>query len=213
MTRAHHTARHGQHRWARGVGSLFGSVVSLVVTPAMAVGLTDAVSQALLNRPEISAAVHGTAAARERVGQAYAGFLPSINLRAAQGNEGSQNTSTQRSTKEYLWMERKDRTISLTQNLFDGFRTLNQVESNQAGARASAWRTIDAAEGLGMRAVEAYLTLLKARAQLIQSEKNWQAHEKLLLLAQQRAEYAVGSLAEVSQARSRVKRAEASVMQ
>ncbi|MEO5341513.1 MAG: TolC family protein [Magnetococcus sp. MYC-9] len=195
------------------VGLAIGSLLCLTAAPGFALGLVEAVGQAISDRPELKAALHGISAAQERLGQAYAGFLPTIQLRLAQGSEGTSNPSTQRLGRETVWMDRQDRSISLSQNLFDGFRTSHQVASTQAGSRVATWRAVEAAESLAMRGVDAYLTVLKSRAQLIQSEQNMESHQRLLALAQQRAAHAIGSQLEVSQARSRTKRAESSVMQ
>ncbi|MBF0160808.1 MAG: TolC family outer membrane protein [Magnetococcales bacterium] len=178
-----------------------------------ALELAEAISYSLANRPEVQTARLGVAAARERVGQAYAGFLPTINLRVAAGREGTRNTAARPSNTDYLWMDRQDRSISLNQNVFDGLRTSHQVTSTEAGARRSAWKTLEAAESLAMRGVESYLTVLKYRAQFRQSEKSLATHNRLLRLAEQRFEASVGSLLEVSQARSRGKRAEAAMTQ
>ncbi|MBF0583303.1 MAG: TolC family outer membrane protein [Magnetococcales bacterium] len=195
------------------VGIVLGSVLGMASGPAGAVALVDAVVQALSSRPEIRVALDGTLAAQERVGQAYAGFLPSINLRVAQGSEGTQQLSSQRPYADTVWMNREDRSISLNQNIFDGFRTSNQVASSQAGSRASGWRSVEAAENLGMRAVESYLTVLKGRAQWQEGNNNLAAHQELLEMVHYRLTQGLANQAEVSQARSRLKRAEASLAQ
>lgn len=193
---------------------LVGWILYLITTPVNAMELSTSVAQSLTNRPEVISASYGTAAARERVGQAYAGYLPTINLRATQGREGTISPSTQaRLLTDSVWMNRRESNITLHQNLFDGFRTSNQVTSSQAGAKIAAWKTLEVAELLGMRAVESYLNVLKTNALYELGKNNLDAHNKLLDLVQQREKQKVGSRSEVNQAQSRVKRAESSLAQ
>ncbi|MBF0144784.1 MAG: TolC family outer membrane protein [Magnetococcales bacterium] len=196
---------------ALGMAIGLGSMISAI--PGHSLELSAAVAQALNNRPEVSQAIYATAAARERVGSSMADYLPSINLRAANGREESDNPTTQATGVQSLWLNPKQRGITVTQNLYRGFGTTHQVLSSQANARSAAWKVLEVSESMAMRAVDSYMNVLKNRGQTQAAKESVDSHKALLELVQRRAETGAGTKADVNQSQARVKQAEAVLAQ
>lgn len=184
----------------------------LVPPPCVrAMALSDAVSNALNTNPKIEALNYKSAAVRSRIGQAYAGYLPTLDARLAGGFENTENRSTRIRTGDDADLNPTESGLKLKQNIFEGFKTTHAVKSAKARARATAREVQSASETLGFQAINAYLNVLQFEKLVILSEKNVASHRSLLDLVSQRVAQQVASRAEANQARARVKAAEASL--
>src|SRR4051812_25790713 len=86
-----------------------------------AANVHDAVIQAIESNPDLQASYHTFRAASFQVGEARSGYLPSLDLAATAG----------KGTRDFDGRDRYSNSqgqISLTQSLFEGFRTAGQVE-------------------------------------------------------------------------------------
>lgn len=180
---------------------------------AHALELSEAVAKALNNRPEVSQAVYATAAARERVGSSLSDFLPTINLRAANGREETDNPTTRATGVQSLWLNPQQRGITVTQNIYRGLGSTHQVLSSQANARAASWKVLEVSEATAMRAVDSYLNVMKNQGQIKAAQESVDSHKALLDLVQRRAASGAGTKADVNQAQARVKQAQAVLSQ
>ncbi|MBF8273307.1 MAG: hypothetical protein HW380_2412 [Magnetococcales bacterium] len=210
--------RQGSMRKRRASLALLGVAIGLgtmlpVASRAETLEMSVAVAQALNNRPEVSQAIYATAAARERVGASLSDFLPTVNLRAANGREETDSPTTQATGVKSLWLNPRQRGITVSQNLFRGFGTTHQVSSSQANARSAAWKVLEVAETMAMRAVDSYVNVLKNRGQIRAAQESVHSHKALLELVQRRAESGAGTKADVNQSQARVKQAQAMLEQ
>lgn len=104
-------------------------VLSLSGTPVLAGDLTDTVHKAIVHNPDVLVTQDDRNAIEQNVREAKAGYLPRVDLNAGIGGEKSDNTSTLGATgrQGYRGLHREESGIKITQMLFDGFFTKNEV--------------------------------------------------------------------------------------
>ena len=182
--------------------------------------LEETVRIAIDTHPTIQVAEANSNAAEEQVGEANADWLPSVDLRATSGHEHVNSPATRnrssRSTLDNLEGNALGNTggkaainlwahsgvLTVTQNLFRGFNTLNSVEAAKRRVNVSRALVLDARDAIGLRVVEAYLSVLRARAVVTLSIENVDIHVEVY--DDNKADAGGGDQADVNQALSRL---------
>ena len=207
-----------RRRFAAIVGA--ASLVALLVSgTAIAMPIEDAVQTALRTHPSVLAAQQSLRAAGFGVDIAKAGFLPTIDLRVANGVARTNNSTTRGRTgrdpedPQSVFLYRFESSITLSQMLFDGFGTPSRRNSAQARQQGATFQVMGVEEGVALRAVTAYLQVLQGRDLLALSGSYIRAHETVLLGLRAQVEGGAGTQADVDQAQGRLALAEAAVTQ
>jgi adhesin transport system outer membrane protein len=169
--------------------------------------LRQAVSNGILKNPEYGATAMDSLAAREVLSQARALYLPSLDLSSDSGEE---YTDTRFVKDQSFWRNRAS--LSLTQLLFDGWGSQNQVAGKQARAESSAGHAGETAEFTGMDTVEAYLDVLRRRDLLVIAYANVDEHRKILDMISLGAKAGTVTQGDVAQARARLAQSRATVV-
>ncbi|MBF0310341.1 MAG: TolC family outer membrane protein [Magnetococcales bacterium] len=186
----------------------------LAAPAARAEDMVHAVARSLTDHPQMKALNYSSHAAQARVGQAYAGYMPSLDLRAAGGLEHTNSPTTRARAgdgKEDL--SPTNLRLTLTQPVFQGFQTKNQVESNKFDADASVWKLRSSAESLALEVVRAYFDVLMNQRLENLARDNVAQNRKHLELVRSRAKSGAGNQADVNKANARLKNAEAAFHQ
>ena len=192
------------------------SIASLVLTaisPASADMLAEEVSAAIQTHPEIASLNFQAGAARSQIGQAFAGYLPTLDARAAGGFENIDNPATRARVGDDDDLDPTELRLILKQNVFKGFGTRSHMESARSGYRAATLEVMDGGERVGLEAVQAYVNILRSQGLVALAQQNLQIHRGLLDLVKRRVEQKVGRSSEVNEAQARVREAEAEVFQ
>ncbi len=197
---------------------LSGMIILLILSvifihSAMADMLADEVSTALKTHPAIAAQNFSAAAAQEQIGLAIAGYRPTLNARAAGGHQDTNTPATRARINDHAELDVYELSLTLKQNVFNGFNTKYSVESARAGFQSASLGVSGTSENVGLKTVQAYINVLKSQKLVGIAEQNLSIHNQLLDLVQQRVKQKVGSIAEVNQATARVKEAEAELIQ
>ena len=170
---------------------------------ALAQSLVEVVQQTLLTNPSIQSSAYNVTAAKSLRRQAFAGFLPSVDLVLARGLEESDNTTTRATDLVNERFDRYERSLTLNQMIYDGFGTANFVKQQDAVLVATTARLATTQENTGLRAAQAYLEVLK-RDQLVRlSRENLRQHEETLTKIEERFESGVGTKVDVVQTKGR----------
>ena len=164
---------------------------------AAAQALPEAVRQALRRNPEVLAAAANARAGVALYDQAGAGRFPTIDVRAAAGREQSENVGLQLSGRDSRTLQREEGSVTLRQNVFDGFQVRSEMERQSYRLDSSRYRLIETGETVALRAAEAYLEVLR--------------DEDLLSKTQLRFKSGVGQRADAEQAGARVALARSSL--
>ncbi|MCB2011656.1 MAG: TolC family outer membrane protein [Geminicoccaceae bacterium] len=176
--------------------------------------LEDSIRAALHSNPEIGVVKADRRAVDQELRLARSQYLPSVDLRAATGPEFTNSVGTRRRTTRppdgdaSTTLFRSEAQLRLSQMLFDGFAVDSEVERQRARVDSSAYRVHEAAEFIGLDAIEAHLDILRNEEILALNERNVQQHESILLQVRDLEQSGRGDIADVRQAEARLSRAQ-----
>jgi adhesin transport system outer membrane protein len=175
------------------------SVVGFFISAVQGQSLNEVVSTTLKTNPDILASKYNLEAAEQLRKQARGGYFPSLDLVIAGGEETSNNTTTRAAELGDLKLDRMERSIKLTQLLYDGFATRNLVKQQTHLVDAAISRLSSSQENISLRAVQVYLEVLRRDAVVELTAENLQHHEDTLSKIQERFESGVGTKVDVVQ--------------
>ncbi len=159
---------------------------------AGAATLEEAVAAAVGAHPKVRAVEASKRAAEEDVWDARSAFFPTVDLRVQTGTERVNNSLTRgRATrgntpllspsggKSAVNAWHKEEELIVTQMLFDGFDAWNRTEAAQKRARVAGYDLFDAREVIGLRAIQAYLQVVRNRTLLSFADENVEKHQEI----------------------------------
>ena len=176
--------------------------------PAYSQTLPEAMQHAMGVHPEIQAGVSGRLAADKQLDAARGGYLPSVDLLAGYGREGTDNTSTRASGRHsYETLTRGESSLRLSQMVFDGFATQNEVGRQQATVNSRAYALLGTSERTALDVAEVYIDVLRRQEMVRLAEDNLRSHERIYDQISLRSQRGVGRLADQDQAEARLAQA------
>lgn len=134
-----------------------------------ALSLQEGVDEILNTNPLVQERLHNYRATLEDLRTTEAEYLPSLDYSATIGREKTDSPSTGFTSRSLNGYEHS---LQLTQNLFNGFGTMNGSEYNKARILASAYNYVENANDAAFNFTTAYINALKARDILQISESN-----------------------------------------
>lgn len=178
---------------------------SLLAHAEPAANIHDAAIQAIESNPDIQASWHAFKAASHQVGEAKAGYLPSVDLAASTGKtkrdfDGRDNYTTTQGQ------------ISLTQSLFEGFRTVGQVERFEGERLVRYYELLNDIEATAFEAVRAYEDVNRERALLSSARDNYAKHQDVFAQIEERVLSGVGRKVDLEQVAGRLALAETNLL-
>jgi adhesin transport system outer membrane protein len=171
--------------------------------PASAMELIPTIEDAIIHNPEYRQQLKAHQAIQAELDGAEGSWLPTIDLAAGIGLEETDKNLIS-SGKSHTSLTRKETSISLKENLFEGFKTENEIERYQAKMDAAAYSAEASANQIAMDMAEAYINLLKEQELLRLETDNKKTHERILDQITQRSEAGIGNQVEVDQAKARL---------
>jgi adhesin transport system outer membrane protein len=197
----------------RGLSSkiaLTGLLLSLAyLAPVKALDLSAMVVDSVSAHPEVKEKVHAYRRVVNDRTIAESGWRPSVDLQASTGYFDSESPSTNNESVDY---NSSSVELSLTQNLFNGYDTTNQIAQSKARINAALYDVYDSADNIGLRAVQAYLEVLKQRRLYQLAIDNVAAHEKILAQIRERNLSGVGRRSQLQQTEGRLAGAQSSLI-
>jgi adhesin transport system outer membrane protein len=184
---------------------------------AGATTLEDTVQASLDNNPDVGVVQADREAIDQELRQARAGYLPSLDLRGAVGPEFTNSVGTrERNTRPpggdaSTTLMRYESQITLSQMLFDGFATRSEVQRQLSRVDSAAHRVQQAAEFVGLDAIEAHLDVLRNRVLVELARENLAEHQRLGGKVRQLEAQGASSIADVHQSEARVAAAQTAV--
>lgn len=145
----------------------------------LAVSLEEAVYEALFTSPKVLELTHQRDATGKELEASRAGYYPRVDFQANAGQERLQQTPAYDYSKKVV--PRLDASLTVTQNLYNGGYTSNEVEAQEFRLRASGYRIDELKEESALNLVEAYINVLRFRKFLEYSERNLDNHHKIYL--------------------------------
>lgn len=182
----------------------------LILAPSLAMAqpmtLKSATESAILSNPEVLSRWHVFKAAENERDAASGAFLPRLDLSAGAGRENRDDPLLQR---DYT---RSSTSLTLTQMLYDGFATRNDVNRLGHARLVRALELQDSVENTAMEAARAYFDVLRYRELTTRAEDNYVMHRSMFEPIQNRVQAGVGRRVDLEQAAGRLALAEANLL-
>lgn len=179
--------------------------------PAMAgaqpVSLQETVKKAISTNPDVQARWHTFQASLYEQEVARGGYFPRVDLTGGVGRESI--TDTNSATSKF---NRRNAVLSLTQMLFDGFATRNEVARLGFTKLGRYYEVLDASETTALDATRAYLDVMRYRELARLAQENFAQHDQLFGQIQERVKAGVGRRVDFEQAGGRLALAQSNML-
>ncbi len=169
--------------------------------------LADAARKSVLENPEVLAAWHEYEAATEQTSVARGGYFPRVDLEAGIGEERIDDPRFTQNT-----FSRDRVSVSLSQMLFDGFRTRNEVRRLNHATRTRYYEVLDASEQAAAETARAYFDVLRHRGLVDLSEENYATHRMIYDQIERRVRAGVSRRVDLEQASGRLALSESNLL-
>jgi outer membrane protein len=192
-------------KFARAV-LLSGVVLSSIGAPVFAESLYDSLAAAYSTNATIRADRARQRGTDESVPQALSGWRPTISANASAAREWSDTDVSPQSVTDPVSLS-----ISLSQPLFRGFKTVNGVAAAEASVLAGRQNLLAVEQDVLFRSIQAYANVVQDRKIVALRQANVVVLQKQAKAAQSR--FTVGEITrtDVAQARARVSQSQAAV--
>ncbi|MDF5462470.1 TolC family protein, partial [Vibrio parahaemolyticus] len=177
----------------------------IVSSPVFGQTLEQAVAQTLQNNPDIKSAFNEFMS-QKYINEASSGaYLPSVDLDAGIGYEGlDPSDEVGRGDTDYT---RKEASVTLTQLIWDGSATLNDIDRTAADAESVRFQLLADASDKALEVTKVYLDAVKAYEVLKLSENNLAVHKDIYDDIKKRVNSGIGSTADLTQVEARLAKA------
>jgi len=186
----------------RCAGAVSALVLVLGSAQVQAESLQDALTAAYRYNPRLDAARATLRATDEEVARANSGYRPTIQ---GTGDVGYQNVRTSPSSSTAGETHPRGYSVTASQPLFRGFRTLNQVREAEATVRAGRETLRLAEQGVLLDVVTAYMDVVRDQAIVKLRENNVTVLSRELKATQDR--FSVGEVTRTDVALAQARRA------
>ena len=193
---------------AVGLASAGTKAQTMSATPEETVGdFKAAVTQGVLVSPRVNAEFYNFEATREAERGARGGYLPSVDLYSEWGREDRETPLVD--LGDY---DRDATRFSITQMLFDGFATRDEV-ARLGYAKLSRYYDLKrASEEVALEAAEAYLDTVKYQQLVQYAEDNYVVHKQVYDKIAERTGGGVSQGVDLEQAAARIALAESNLV-
>ncbi|WP_418315397.1 TolC family outer membrane protein [Piscinibacter sakaiensis] len=170
--------------------------------------LRNAVEKALQTNPEVAARFNAYRAADDAIDVVRGGFLPRLDLDASVGKDRTSITSR---VPETQTVNRTGIGLTLSQLLWDGLATSNDVNRLSHEKRARYFELIDTADQIALEVARAYYDVLRYRRLVELAEDNYVQHKYVSLQIGKRTRAGVDRSVNLEQANARLALAESNL--
>lgn len=168
--------------------------------------LKEVAQKAVVSNPEVLERWHAYQAASNEKDAAFGGYLPRLDLAASSGREHRNDPLLHADYNTHAT------TLTLTQMLYDGFATRNEVRRLDSARKVRLFELFDASEAAALEATRAYLDVLRYRKLVGLTEENYVRHRALFEQIGEKARAGVGRRVDLEQAAGRLALAESNLL-
>lgn len=182
-------------------------------SPQRDITVQDTINATLRQHHALRAIQENREAVAHEVTRAKAGYGPRVDVDGAAG-VGRLSDSTTRSLGVDKGFYNASRVgVTLVQPLWDGLATRSRVRTAESTLNSMNYRVFDNATSLGLDALIAHIDVLRRRKIYALSEANVARHEEILAQARDRESLGADTMADVTQAESRLARAQSTLVE
>lgn len=178
--------------------------------------IKDTVLSTLYYTPDIKQFQEYRQAAEHDVSRARSGWLPRVDARAGWGVEQWSSQEIRRglyAQNGHDFYERSEASIVVQQTIWDGLATHSRYRIGVTRLDSATSRLLDNSEAAVLDALLAHLEVYRQRRLVALSELNVQNHRDILSSQEERQRLGASSVADVTQTRGRLARAQASLVE
>jgi len=179
----------------------------LITVTLQAETLDNVLNNAIKANPDVNRQLKYYESVLQDLEIAKSGNLPTLDYQGSVGEE-----RTKRENSDSLNLTHYNNTITLRQNLFNGFQTTSEIEQNEARISSAAYSVIDSANRLSYETIKSYLEVLKENELVTLYNENVKNHEDILSRIKERTDAGIGRQSEVQQTKSRLSLAHANLI-
>lgn len=136
--------------------------LSLIVSTSTVFGLTleQSVEEVLKNNPKVQERFHSFEVAKEEHKIAYGEYYPKLNLQVSATSNQAGNIKNDVNNINYT---EYNTALVLTQNIFNGFKTTNQINYQNSRVLTAGYSYIQTANDTTLEMIERYLNLFTTK--------------------------------------------------
>ncbi|WP_286828424.1 MULTISPECIES: TolC family outer membrane protein [Kordiimonas] len=195
----------------KGIVSLLAVTTVLMGTGAVsAESLEEALAAAYESNPQLMAQRAALRATDEGVSQANSGFLPSLS--GTYSYSETKGTQTLPNGSSDIDTETDSYQLSLSQNIFNGFRDRNAVRGAKNSVMAGRAQLQSVEQQVLLEAVTAYMNVLRDEAVVDLNKNNVQVLERQLQASQDRFRVGEVTRTDVAQSEARLEGAKSNLL-
>ncbi len=180
---------------------LLSGSLACAAASAQTTTLRSAVEKALANNPEVTARLNAYKASIDAVSVVQGGWRPRVDLSANAGRDESNVTSRSPTSQS---IHRNGAELSLTQLLWDGLGTRNEVNRLGHDRLSRYFELLDSTEQTALEAARAHYDVLRYRRLVQLAEDNYVQHKHALLQIQSRFKAGVSRGVDLEQVNARL---------
>lgn len=191
----------------------------LLSSSAFATTLSEALAYTYQNNPELISEREKLKVTDERMFKAISGFLPKVYYKARKSQEKQDTGGRTAITSEGLVTEQykladwkdtkgKNSSFNLEQNVFNGGQDIMAVKMAKYYIEAGRAELLAKEQEILLKAVNAYLEVIRSQEVLAITKENYQAYEKKYQAVKDKVEVGVAKKADLADASSRRANAE-----
>ena len=173
--------------------------------------LKELAQKAMVNNPDVLSHWHDFKAATKEINVARGGYFPKVDLSSNAGNEQLTTPLAQFQPISSSFY-RDTTTVTLTQMLYDGFITRDEVRRLNHVQLSRYFEWSDAMENSALETSQAYFDLMRHRALYRLSEDNFVSHRVVYEQIQLKVKAGVGRAVDLEQAKGRLALSESNLV-
>ena len=196
-------------RQTRQLASIIAAAfVSLAAPAALAepANLKDTAQKAILTNPEVLQKWHAYLAAVNERGVAFGGYLPRLDLSAQTGRVNQDDPLFKKDYSQH------SATLLLTQMLYDGFATRNEVRRLDHALTVRLFELIGASETAALEVTRAWLDVQRYRKLVQLAEENYVRHRATQQQMEHKVQAGVGRRVDLELVAGRLALAESNLL-
>lgn len=180
-----------------------GLLLSVLVSTAIfAQDLRTTIQEVIKTNPDIVEKAKNYNATKEDVSIAKAGYYPKLNLSLGVGTEKNEKSSRPGLADVNTNLSVYQNSLTLTQNLFNGFATTYQVKEQEARTISAAYSYIEKVNSVSFSTVSSYLELLRNKELLETAKENVDITDEIFRKVQKLYDAGLTTLSEVNKIQS-----------
>ncbi len=182
--------------------------IPVTATAQDALSVQAVASKAIASNPEVQAAWHEFLAAENARKVARGGYFPNLDLNARAGRQERELVDTNTD----LEFEHRGVDLTLTQMLWDGLFTRNEVRSRDHVRRTRYFDVRNAAEATALEAFRAFQDVQRFRELVDLAQRNYDSHREVYEQISERVRAGISRSVDLEQVSGRVALAQANLI-